>query len=147
MPEEVVDDHVATEDVGQGQTLDQEFLEEQPHTDNPAEAAFTDLDRAKEEQDLERHSPPSPSEQVEQQIEETDLLGLGAEAGSVGVEVEAEVEAEGPPAEASEPTASVPEPLVADTSGVATEATVADSSELVHQLALILLTQVPNLSK
>jgi len=41
------------------------------------------------------------------------------------------VEAEGPPAEASKPTASVPGPLVADTSGVATEAAVADSSELV----------------
>jgi len=66
LPGEVVDDHVATEDLGQGQTLDQEFLEEQPHADNPAEAAFTDLDRAKEEQDLERHSPPSPSKQVEQ---------------------------------------------------------------------------------
>jgi len=41
------------------------------------------------------------------------------------------VEAEGPPAEASEPSASVPEPLVADTSGVTTEATTADTSELV----------------
>jgi len=40
------------------------------------------------------------------------------------------VEAEGPPAKASE-AAVASEPLVADTSGVATEANAADSSELV----------------
>ena len=120
LPEEVADEPAATEETEQGQTLDQDFLEEQPHTDNPAEAAFTDLDRAKEEQDLEEHPPSSPSEQVEHKVETTDLLGLGDEAGPVG---EASV--------ASEPSASVPEALVADASGVATEATVTDSSELV----------------
>jgi len=83
LPEEVVDEPVATEDIQPDRTLDQEFLEEQPHTDNPAEPAFTDLDRAKEEQDLEEHPPPSPSEQAEEQVETTDLLGLGAEASSL----------------------------------------------------------------
>ena len=89
-------------------------------TDNPAEAAFTDFDRAKEEQDPEEHPLSSPSEQVEHKVETTDLLGLGDEAGPVG---EASV--------ASEPSASVPEALVADACGVATEAAVTDSSELV----------------
>ena len=82
LPEEVVDEHVATEELvlESEQPLDQPFLEEQPHTDNPAEAAFTDLDRAKEEQeDSEQQPPVSPSEQAECEVVTTDLLGLGAE--------------------------------------------------------------------
>ena len=122
LPEEVADEPVAMEESALDfeQPLDQPFLEEQPHTDNPAEAAFTDIDRAKEEQQDPEHSSPVPSpEQAECEVETTDILGLGTEASPVGVE--AEVEAEGPPAEASE-AAVASEPLVADTSGVATEA-------------------------
>ena len=114
LPEEVADESVATEEnaLDFEQPLDQPFLEEQPHTDNPAEAAFTDIDRAKEEQQDPEHSSPVPSpEQAECEVETTDILGLGNEAGPVG---EASV--------ASEPSASVPEPAVADTPGVATEA-------------------------
>ena len=82
LPEEVVDEHVATEELvlESEQPLDQPFLEEQPHTDNPAEAAFTDLDRAMEElEDSEQQPPVSPSEQAECEVVTTDLLGLGAE--------------------------------------------------------------------
>ena len=55
-----------------------------------------------------------------QQVETADLLGLGDEAGPVG---EASV--------ASEPSASVPEPAVADTSGVATEANTSCPDQIV----------------
>ena len=122
LPEEVVDEPVATEDIEVEVPLqDQSFLEQPSDVGNPAEAAFTDIDRAKEE---ELHQDPStlpeqagefdfanPVESTEQQVETADLLGLGDEAGPVG---EASV--------ASEPSASVPEPVVADTFGVATEA-------------------------
>ena len=122
LPEEVADEPVATEESALDfeQPSDQPFLEEPLQTDNPAEAAFTDIDRAKEEQQDPDHLSPAPSpDQAECEVETTDLLGLGTEASPVGVE--AEVEAEGPPAEASE-AAVASEPLVADTSGVATEA-------------------------
>ena len=114
LPEEVADEPVATEESALDfeQPSDQPFLEEPLQTDNPAEAAFTDIDRAKEEQQDPEHSSPVPSpEQAECEVETTDILGLGDEAGPVG---EASV--------ASEPSASVPEPTVADTAGVATEA-------------------------
>ena len=122
LPEEVADEPVATEEsaLDLEQPSDRPFLEEPLQTDNPAEAAFTDIDRAKEEQQDPDHLSPVPSpDQAECEVETTDLLGLGTEASPVGVE--AEVEAEGPPAEASE-AAVASEPLVADTSGVATEA-------------------------
>ena len=122
LPEAVADDPVATEESALDfeQPSDQPFLEEPLQTDNPAEAAFTDIDRAKEEQQDPDHLSPVPSpDQAECETETTDLLGLGTEASPVGVE--AEVEAEGPPAEASE-AAVASEPSVADTSGVATEA-------------------------
>ena len=107
---------------------DQSFLEPPSDLGNPAEAAFTDIDRAKEEEEVDPQQDSStlleqtecevdttdfadPAEEDEQQVETADLLGLGDEAGPVG---EASV--------ASEPSASVPEPVVADTSGVATEA-------------------------
>ena len=52
LPEEVADEPVATEESALDfeQPSDQPFLEEPLQTDNPAEAAFTDIDRAKEEQ-------------------------------------------------------------------------------------------------
>ena len=63
LPEEVADEPVATEESALDfeQPSDQQFLEEQPHTDNPAEAAFTDIDRAKEEQQDPDHLSPVPS--------------------------------------------------------------------------------------
>ena len=129
LPEEVVDEPVATEDIEVETSLqDQSFLEPPSDLGNPAEAAFTDIDRAKEEEEVDPQQDSStlleqtecevdttdfadPAEEDEQQVETADLLGLGDEAGPVG---EASV--------ASEPSASVPEPVVADTSGVATEA-------------------------
>ena len=122
VPEEVADE-VATD------TANQDLAPgEADHSEVPAEAAFTDLDRVKEEgQDHLAGEPSSPSEQADPEVE-TDHPVSGE--GSVGT-VEAEVEAEGPPAEAPEPPASVPDPGVADTSGVAAEATTADTSELV----------------
>ena len=109
VPEEVADE-VATD------TANQDLAPgEADHSEVPAEAAFTDLDRVKEEgQDHLAGEPSSPSEQADPEVE-TDHPVLGE--GSVGT-VEAEVEAEGPPAEAPEPPASVPDPGVADTSGV-----------------------------
>ena len=126
VPEVVADEPVATEAELEQSTFDQTFLEAPTDVDNPAEAAFTDLDLAKEE-DVQVDPQHSPSEHVDFGVEEADhqtetadLLGLGTETSPVGVE--AEVEAEGPPAEASE-AAVASEPSVADTSGVATEAT------------------------
>ena len=106
VPEEVADE-VATD------TADQAFdqVEADPN-EVPAETAFADLDRVKEEgQDRPAGEPLPLAEQADPEVETADLLGLGDEAGPVG---EASV--------ASEPSASVPEPVVADTSGVATEA-------------------------
>ena len=123
LPEEVADEPVATEESALDfeQPSDQPFLEEPLQTDNPAEAAFTDIDRAKEEQQDPDHPSPVPSpDQAECEAETTDLLGLGDEAGPVG---EASV--------ASEPSASVPEPAVADTSGVATEANTSCPDQIV----------------
>ena len=123
LPEEVADEPVATEESALDfeQPSDQPFLEEPLQTDNPAEAAFTDIDRAKEEQQDPDHLSPVPSpDQAECEAETTDLLGLGDEAGPVG---EASV--------ASEPSASVPEPAVADTSGVATEANTSCPDQIV----------------
>ena len=128
LPEEVVDEPVATGDVEVETSLqNQPFLEPPSDLGNPAEAAFTDIDRAKEEEvdppqdsstlpeqaecEVDTTDFTDPVEEAEQQVETADLLGLGDEAGQVG---EASV--------ASEPSASVPEPVVADTSGVATEA-------------------------
>ena len=106
VPKEVADE-VATD------TADQAFdqVEADPN-EVPAETAFADLDRVKEEgQDRPAGEPLPLAEQADPEVETADLLGLGDEAGPVG---EASV--------ASEPSASVPEPAVADTSGVATEA-------------------------
>ena len=137
LPEEVVDDPVATEETGVDTSLqDQSFLEPPSDLGNPAEAAFTDIDRAKEEEEVDPQQDSStlleqadeidttdfadPAEEEQQQVESADLLGLGDEAGPVG-------EASG----ASEPSASVPEPAVADTSGVATEANTSCPDQIV----------------
>ena len=126
VPEVVADEPVATEGEFGHSTSDQTFLEVPTDLDNPAEAAFTDLDQAKEE-DVQPDLQESPSEHVDIGVEEadhqaetTDLLGLGDEAGPVG---EASV--------ASEPSAPVPEPAVADTSGVATEANTSCPDQIV----------------
>ena len=102
VPEVVADEPVATEGGFGHSTSDQTFLEAPTDLDNPAEAAFTDLDQAKEE-DFQPDLQESPSEHVDVGVEEAinklkqqDLLGLGDEAGPVG---EASV--------ASEPSASV----------------------------------------
>ena len=115
VPEEVADE-VATD------AADQAFdpVEADPN-EVPAEAAFADLDRVKEEGQDRPAGEPSPlAEQADPDTETADLLGLGDEAGPVG---EASV--------ASEPSASVPEPVVADTSGVATEANTTCPGEIV----------------
>ena len=53
LPEEVADDPVATEETGVDTSLqDQSFLEPPSDLGNPAEAAFTDIDRAKEEEEV-----------------------------------------------------------------------------------------------
>ena len=106
VPEEVADE-VATDPTDQ-------VLEPAKVDPNevPAEAAFADLDRVKEEgQDRTAGEPLPLAEQADPETETADLLGLGDDPGPVG---EASV--------ASEPSASVPEPTVADPSGVATEA-------------------------
>ena len=115
VPEEVAEE-VATD------TADQAFdqVEADPN-EVPAETAFADLDRVKEEgQDRPAGEPLPLAEQADPEVETADLLGLGDEAGPVG---EASV--------ASEPSASVPEPAVADTSGVATEANTTCPGEIV----------------
>ena len=115
VPKEVADE-VATD------TADQAFdqVEADPN-EVPAETAFADLDRVKEEgQDRPAGEPLPLAEQADPEVETADLLGLGDEAGPVG---EASV--------ASEPSASVPEPAVADTSGVATEANTTCPGEIV----------------
>ena len=123
LPEEVVDEPVATGDVDIEVPLqDQQFLEQPSDLGNPAEAAFTDIDRAKEEEEGLLEDPSTLPEQIgdseifadvveSAEAETADLLGLGDDPGPVG-----EASA------ASEPSASVPEPTVADPSGVATEA-------------------------
>ena len=115
VPEEVADE-VATD------PADQAFdpVEADPN-EVPAETAFADLDRVKEEgQDRPAGEPLPLAEQADPEAETADLLGLGDEAGPVG---EASV--------ASEPSASVPEPAVADTSGVATEANTSCPDQIV----------------
>jgi len=115
LPEEVVDEPVATGDIEVETSFqDQSFLEPSSDLGNPAEAAFTDIDRAKEEAvDPQQDSSTLP-EQAECEVDTTDF------ADPVG---EASV--------ASEPSASVPEPAVADTPGVATEANTTCPGEIV----------------
>ena len=124
LPEEVVDEPVATGDIeGEVSLQDQSILEQPSDLGNPAEAAFTDIDRAKEE---ELHRDPST---LPEQAGEFDFADPVASAEPdftgddtvEGAEVP-EAETEGLTAEASDPTASVPEPAVADTTGITTEA-------------------------
>ena len=127
LPEEVVDEHVATEELElePEQPLDQPFLEEQTQPENPAEAAFTDLNRAKEDKKIQNNnlrylhlSRPIAKLTTELAGEDTTLAEVP------------ETEAEGLTADKSK-GAVASEPAVADTSGVATEATTTDNSELV----------------
>ena len=71
VPEVVADDPVATEGEFEHSTSDQTFLAAPTDLDNPAEAAFTDLDQAKEE-DVQPDLQESPSEHVDVGVEEAD---------------------------------------------------------------------------
>ena len=131
LPEEVVDDPVATEDIQVDTSIqDQSFLEPPSDLGNPAEAAFTDIDRAKEE---EVPQPDSSTllEQTECEVDTTIFadpvesadIDFAGDDTSVVAEVP-QAETEGLTAEAVASEAAVAsEPVVADTSGVATEAT------------------------
>ena len=77
VPEVVADEPVATGGEVEQPNPDQSFLEEQLHLENPAEAAFTEIDRAKEE-DAHQDQPSSPSEQNDCEVEATNLLELDA---------------------------------------------------------------------
>ena len=133
LPEEVVDELVATEDIEVEAPLqDQSFLEQPSDLGNPAEAAFTDIDRAKEEE-LQQDPPTLPEQTGEfdfaDPVESAEADFAGDDTLE-GAEVP-EAETEGLTAEASDPTASVPEPAVADTSGIATEANTTCPGEMV----------------
>ena len=113
VPEEVADDPVATEDTEAETKVEPVPVSaELAPGEIAAEAAFSDLDRAKEEAANDPVS--SPSEHVAE-VETTDLLGLDdTEPATVGDSAPVE-----------------PSPTVADPAGVATEATTADTSDLV----------------
>ena len=110
--EEVADDPVATEDTETVKVEPRPVSAELAPGEIAAEAAFSDLDRAKEETADDPVS--SPSEHVAE-AETTDLLGLD--------DTEPAAEGDSAPVE--------PSPTVADPPGVATEATTADTSDLV----------------
>ena len=112
VPEEVADDPVATEDTEAGKVEPVPVSAELAPGEIAAEAAFSDLDRAKEEAADDPVS--SPSEHVPE-VETTDLLGLD----------------DTEPAAVGDPAPVEPSPTVADPPGVATEATTADTSDLV----------------
>ena len=132
LPEEVVDEPVATGDTEVETSFQgQSFLEPPSDLGNPAEAAFTDIDRAKEEEEVDPQQDSSTLlEQTECEVETTDFADpvQSAETDFAGDDttVVAEVpqaETEGLTAEAVASEAAVAsEPVVADTSGVATEA-------------------------
>ena len=105
--EEVADDPVATEAPALEPELDLSIFDTTTEPENPAQAVFEELDQLRENSTAELSSSPPELATVET----ADLLNLGDD-----------------PVEASVPAAS--EPLVADPSGVATEATTADSSDI-----------------
>ena len=117
MAEEVVDEPVATEasELELGPTPAPAEL---GPDEVAAEVAFSDLDHIKEEGRDQAEPATSPSEHVDE-AEATDILGLGDDESAVVGDPEA-------PASASEPL-----PTVADPSGVATEATASDTSDIV----------------
>ena len=133
LPEEVVDELVATEDIEVEASLqDQSFLEQPSDLGNPAEAAFTDIDRAKEEE-LQQDPSTLPEQAGEFDFAdpvESAQVDFAGDDTLEGAEVP-EAETEGLIAETSDPTASVPEPAVADTSGTATEANTTCPGEIV----------------
>lgn len=114
--EEVADDPVATGDTSLPSDIDLTIFDT-AEPDNPAEAAFGDIDRSREEAQAE--STEAPPAHTEAEVETTDLLDLGGETTAAEASV----------VEAS--VASEPNPVVADPSGVATEANTLDSSEIV----------------
>ena len=72
LPEEVADDPVATEETGVDTSLqDQSFLETPSDLGNPAEAAFTDIDRAKEEEVDPQQESSTLLEQAECEVDTT----------------------------------------------------------------------------
>ena len=124
LPEVVADEIVATEEVEEAPTQDQSFLEDCTELENPAEAAFTDISAKEEElhQDLPSTLP--------EQVETSDLADPVVAGEDTTLAEVPEAETEGLTADASK-AAVTSEPVVADTPGVATKATVTDSSELV----------------
>ena len=132
LPEEVADEPVATEDLVVETSLeDQSFLEPPSDLGNPAEAAFTDIDRAKEEEvDQQQQESSTLLEQTECEadtsvfadpVESADVDFTGDDTSVVAEVPQAETEGLTAEAVASE-AAVASEPVVADTSGVATEA-------------------------
>ena len=141
LPEEVADDPVATEETGVDTSLqDQSFLEPPSDLGNPAEAAFTDIDRAKEEEEADLQQESSALlEQAECEVETTvfadpvesaDIDFTGDDTAVVAEVPEAETEGLTADAVASE-AAVASDPVVADTSGVATEANTSCPDQIV----------------
>ena len=131
LPEEVADEPVATEDILVETSLeDQSFLEPPSDLGNPAEAAFTDIDRAKEEEVDHQQESSTLLEQTECEadtsvfadpVDSADIDFAGDDTSVVAEVPQAEDEGLTAEAVASE-AAVASEPVVADTSGVATEA-------------------------
>ena len=89
MPEEVVDDPVATEGPGVDTSLqDQSFLEPPSDLGNPAEAAFTDIDRAKEEEEV---NPQQDSSTLLEQADEIDTTDFADPAEEEQQQVESAI--------------------------------------------------------
>ena len=109
--DEVADEPVATEETAPEAELDLSIFDTVTEPENPAQAAFDDIDQLRDDPavDLPTTSEPAP-------VETIDLLDLGDDYS-----FEHRVIAE----------ASVPDPTVADTAGVATEATAVDTSDIV----------------
>ena len=126
LPEEVADEPVATGEVDTEVPLqDQEFLEQPSDLGNPAEAAFTDIDRAKEEEELHQDPSTLPEQAGDlifaDPVESADIDFAGDDTSVVAEVPQAETEGLTAEAVASE-AAVASEPVVADTPGVATEA-------------------------
>ena len=140
LPEEVADDPVATEETGVDTSLqDQSFLEPPSDLGNPAEAAFTDIDRAKEEGADPQQESSTLLEQAECEVDTTvfadpvdsaDIDFTGDDTTVVAEVPEAETEGLTADAVASE-AAVASDPVVADTSGVATEANTSCPDQIV----------------
>ena len=134
LPEEVADEFVATEgDEVEASHQDQSFLEQPSDLGNPAEAAFTDIDRAKEEE-LQQDPSTLPEQAGESDfadpVESAEVDFAGDDTTVVAEVPQAETEGLTADAVASE-AAVASDPAVADTSGVATEANTTCPGEIV----------------